>query len=68
MKSLRILRKHKKYIFIYMGKQKKNYYIKKEKKTPSKWIQKEGTNCDDITFTNGEIEIDFDTWINLEYK
>ena len=52
-----------------MGKQKKNYYIKKEKKTPSNyWIQKEGTNCDDITFTNGEIEIDFDTWINLEYK
>ncbi len=51
-----------------MRKQKKNYYIKKEKKTPSKWIQKEGTNCDDITFTNGDIEIDFDTWINLEYK
>jgi|TARA_B110000003_G_scaffold246144_1_gene256458 hypothetical protein len=49
-------------------KQKKNYYIKKEKKTPSKWIQKEGTNCDDIIFTNGEIEIDFDTYINLEYN
>ena len=68
MKSLRILRIPKKYIFIYMRKQKKDYYIKKEKKTPFKWIQKEGTNCDDITFTNGEIEIDFDTWINLEYK
>jgi hypothetical protein len=68
MKSLRILRIPKKYIFIYMRKQKKDYYIKKEKKTPSKWIQKEGTNCDDIIFTNGEIEIDFDTWINLEYK
>ena len=68
MKSLRILRIPKKYIFIYMRKQKKDYYIKKEKKTPSKRIQKEGTNCDDITFTNGEIEIDFDTWINLEYK
>ena len=60
-------RKSQKYIFIYM-KQKKNYYIKKEKKTPSKWKQRGGTSCDDITFTNGEIEIDFDTWINKEYK
>ena len=60
-------RKSQKYIFIYM-KQKKNYYIKKEKKTPSKWKQSGGTSCDDITFTNGEIEIDFDTWINKEYK
>ena len=51
-----------------MGNQKKNYYIKKEKKTPSKLKQSRGTSCDDITFTNGEIEIDFDTWINLEYK
>ena len=68
MKSLRILRIPKKYIFIYMRKQKKDYYIKKEKKTPSKWKQSGGTSCDDITFTNGEIEIDFDTWINLEYK
>ena len=68
MKSLRILRIPKKYIFIYMRKQKKDYYIKKEKKTPSKWKQSGGTNCDDITFTNGEIEIDFDTWINKEYK
>ena len=51
-----------------MRKQKKDYYIKKEKKTPSKWKQSGGTSCDDITFTNGEIEIDFDTWINLEYK
>jgi hypothetical protein len=51
-----------------MGKPKKNYYIKKEKVKPSKWRQKEGSNCDDITFTNGEVEIDFDTWINLEYK
>ena len=67
-KSLRILRKPKKYIFIYVGKLKKDYYIKKEKKTPSKWKQSGGTSCDDITFTNGEIEIDFDTWINLEYK
>ena len=63
-----ILRKPQKYIFIYMRKPKKNYYIKKEKEQPSKWRQKEGSNCDDITFTNGEVEIDFDTWINLEYK
>ena len=68
MKSLRILRIRKKYIFIYVGKLKKDYYIKKEKKTPSKWKQSGGTSCDDITFTNGEIEIDFDTWINKEYK
>ena len=68
MKSLRILRIFKKYIFIYVGKLKKDYYIKKEKKTPSKWKQSGGTSCDDITFTNGEIEIDFDTWINKEYK
>jgi hypothetical protein len=51
-----------------MGENSKNYYIKKEKKTPSKWKQSGGTNCDDITFTNGEIEIDFDTYINLEYN
>ena len=68
MKSLRILRIPEKYIFIYVGKLKKDYYIKKEKKTPSKWKQSGGTSCDDITFTNGEIEIDFDTWINKEYK
>ena len=51
-----------------MRNNSKNYYIKKEKKTPSKWKQSGGTSCDDITFTNGEIEIDFDTWINKEYK
>ena len=60
--------KTQKYIFIYMRKPKKNYYIKKEKVKPSKWVQKEGSTCDDITFTNGEVEIDFDTWINLKYK
>ena len=51
-----------------MRKQKKNYYIKKEREKPSQWKHKEGRNCDDITFTNGEVEIDFETWINLEYK
>jgi hypothetical protein len=49
-----------------MGK-KDNYYVKKEKSS-TKWIQKEGRTMDDITFTNGEIEIDFDTWLNEYYK
>jgi len=47
--------------------EKKNYYIKKKKKTPPKWKQSGGTTMDDITFTNGEIEIDFDTYINEHY-
>ena len=47
--------------------EKKNYYIKKEKKTPSKWKQNGGSTMDDITFSDGEREIDFDTWINEYY-
>jgi hypothetical protein len=47
---------------------KKNYYTKKEKNTSTKWVQKEGRTMDDITFTNGEIEVDFDTWINEYYN
>ena len=40
-----------------MFKKKKNYYIKKEKTTPIKWVQKDGSNCDDIIFTDGKREI-----------
>ena len=46
--------------------EKKNYYIKK--KTPPKWKQSGGSNCDDIIFTNGLREIGFDEWISLEYN
>lgn len=47
---------------------KQRNYEENPKQESHKWKQKEGSSCDDITFTNGEIEIDFDTWINLEYK
>ena len=53
---------------IYRYMKRKNYYTKKKKDSSSKWIQTEGTNCDDIRFTNGEIEVDFDTWINNYYN
>ena len=51
-----------------MFKKKKSYYIKKDKSTPPKWVQKEGTNCDDIIFTDGKREIGFEEWLLEEYK
>ena len=51
-----------------MFRKKKNYYIKKDKSTPPKWVQKEGTNCDDIIFTDGKREIGFEEWLLEEYK
>lgn len=50
-----------------MGKDWKKYY-KYEKKQNQKWTQKEGTNCDDIVFSNGEIEVDFETWLEMYYN
>ena len=47
--------------------EKKNYYIKIEKKRPFKWKQNVGVTIDDITFSDGEREIDFGTWINEYY-
>lgn len=47
---------------------KKNYYTKKERTTSPKWVQTTGTNCDDIRFSNGDIEVDFDTWLNEYYN
>lgn len=42
---------------------------KKKRETPKKkWVQKEGTTCDDIIFTDGEKEITFDEWLSLEYN
>jgi|OM-RGC.v1.036370523 hypothetical protein len=55
-------------IYLYMMFKKKNYYIKKEKTTPPKWVQKGGTNCDDIIFTDGNREIGFEEWLREEYK
>jgi hypothetical protein len=46
---------------------RKKYYSY-EKKNNSKWVQKSGTTCDDITFTDGKIEIDFDGYMNLIKK
>lgn len=40
-----------------------NYYSNSHK-----WVQKEGTHCDDITFANGEIKVDFDEWIERYYN
>ena len=51
-----------------MFKKKKNYYIKKEKSSSKKWTQKSGQSVDDITFTDGVKEVDFDTWLNEYYK
>jgi len=49
-------------------RKKENKYYDYKKKPNNRWKQKEGTNCDDITFTNGEIEVDFDTWLELYYN
>jgi len=50
---------------------KRGKYKKRKPKPPKepfiKWVQKEGRTIDDITFSNGEIEVDFDTWINEYY-
>ena len=51
-----------------MFRKKKNYYIKKEKSSPPKWIQKGGLSVDDITFSNGIREIGFDEWLQEEFK
>jgi len=47
---------------------KKRNYEENPNQESHKWKQKSGTNCDDITFTNGLREIGFDEWISLEYK
>ena len=44
-------------------RKKKNYYIKKEKSSSTKWIQKSGQSIDDITFSDGIREIGFDEWL-----
>ena len=51
---------------MYMKKNK--YYIKKERDNSPKWVQKVGRTMDDITFTNGEVEVNFDEWIERYYK
>ena len=55
------------YLYIVMRK-KKNYYIKKEKSSSTKWIQKSGQSIDDITFSDGIREIGFDEWLQEEFK
>ena len=49
-------------------RRKKNETPTKPKPQPKKWIQKEGSNCDDIIFTNGEMEVDFDEWLERYYN
>jgi len=50
-------------------RRKKNDTPTKPKPQPQKkWVQKEGTNCDDIIFTNGEVELNFDEWIERYYN
>lgn len=51
-----------------MFRKKKNYYIKKEKSSSPKWIQKSGQSVDDIIFTDGVREIGFEEWLQEEYK
>ena len=56
-------------IYVYiMLPEKKNYYIKKEKSSSTKWRQKSGQSVDDIIFTDGVREISFDEWLQEEYK
>jgi hypothetical protein len=42
----------------------------KQNPTPqsNKWVQNGGTSIDDITFTNGEVEVNFDEWIEKYYN
>ena len=42
----------------------------KQNPTPqsNKWVQNGGTSIDDITFTNGEVEVNFDVWIEKYYN
>lgn len=47
---------------------KKNYYIKKEKSTNSKWRVVSGTSCDDTILSNGEKEVTWDVWFEQYYK
>ena len=47
---------------------KKRDYEQNPNQESHKWKQSGGSNCDDITFTNGVREISFDEWISLEYK
>lgn len=63
----KLLRNSHKYIFIYM-RWKKN--TTKQNPTPqsNKWVQNGGTSIDDITFTNGEVEVNFDEWIEKYYN
>jgi hypothetical protein len=49
-------------------RRKKNDTPTKPKPQLNKWVQKEGTNCDDIIFTNGEVELNFDEWIERYYN
>ena len=53
---------------IYICMKKRNYYIKKQRDTSPKWVQKEGRTMDDITFTNGEVEVNFDERLENYYK
>lgn len=42
---------------------------KKKRELPKKkWVQKEGTTCDDIIFTDGEVELNFDEWLERYYN
>jgi len=50
-----------------MGKGWKKYYDY-EKKDNSKWVGKDGSHCDDIIFTNGQVEVGFDEWLEIRYK
>ena len=50
-----------------MGKDWKKYYDYK-KRPNEKWVQKDGNNCDYVTFTNGEIEVGFEEWLEIIYQ
>ena len=47
---------------------KKRNYEENPNQESHKWKQKSGTSCDDIIFSNGVREINFDEWLQLEYK
>jgi len=49
-------------------RRKKNDTLTKPKPQLNKWVQKEGGCVDSTTFTNGEVEINFDEWIERYYN
>lgn len=51
-----------------MRRKKNTSTPKQTPQTQKKWVIKEGGCVDSTTFTNGEVEINFDEWIERYYN